>query len=146
MTFNSSNQLPNGIVFVDTITGSNITDTTPSSDFAAAQIHGGAVADASGTFAGWIVVNGSLSISGNFRMQGMLYAVNDLSYTGTGTGEIAGVVVSQNVRDTVATTVDANTGGNASIVYNCAAARTGGGQIPQGWFVKPGTYRDVSDG
>jgi len=146
VTFNSSNQLRNGIVFVDTITGSNITDTTPSSDFAAAQIHGGAVADASGTFAGWIVVNGSLSISGSFRMQGMVYVVNDLSYTGTGTGEIAGVVVSQNVRDTVATTVDTNSGGNASIVYNCAAARTGGGQIPQGWFVKPGTYRDVSDG
>ncbi|MBI3105324.1 MAG: hypothetical protein HYY95_07095, partial [Candidatus Rokubacteria bacterium] len=106
VTFNSSNQL--GIVFVDTITGSNITDTTPSSDFAAVQIHGGAVADPSGTFAGWIVVNGSLSISGSFRMQGMVYVVNDLSYTGTGTGEIAGVVVSQNVRDTVATTVDTN--------------------------------------
>ena len=146
VTFNASNQLPNGIVFVDTTTGSNITANTPASEFAAVQIHGGAVADPSGTFAGWVIVNGSLSISGSFRMQGMLYVVNDLSYTGTGTGEIAGVVVSQNIRDSVATTVDTNSGGNASIVYNCAAARTGGGQIPQGWFVKPGTYREVSDG
>jgi len=28
----------------------------------------------------------------------------------------------------------------------CAFAPTGGGQIPERWFVKPGTYRDVSDG
>jgi hypothetical protein len=146
VTFNSSNQLKNGIVFVDTTTGNPITPNTPASEFAAAQIHGGAVADPSGTFTGWIIVNGSLAISGSFQMAGMVYVVNDLSYTGTGAGEIAGLVISQNVRDTVATTVDTNAGGNAAILYDCAAARTGGGRIPQGWFVKPGTYREVSDG
>ncbi|MBI5628449.1 MAG: hypothetical protein HY953_05980 [Candidatus Rokubacteria bacterium] len=145
VTFNSSNRMPNGIIFVDTTTGTNITASTPTSEFASLSIHGGAPADASGIFSGWIISNGSLNISGNFRMHGMVYAVNDISYTGTGTGEVVGQMISQNIRDTVATTVDTNTGGNAAITYNCAYAKTGGGQIPQSWFLKAGSYKEVAD-
>ncbi|MEK7770632.1 MAG: hypothetical protein AAB335_06075 [candidate division NC10 bacterium] len=145
VTFNSSNQMPNGIIFVDTTTGNNITDSTPTSEFASLSIHGGAPADASGIFNGWIISNGALDISGDFRMHGMVYAVNDISYTGTGTGEVVGQMISQNIRDTVATTIDTNTGGNAAITYNCAYAKTGGGQIPQNWFLKAGSYKEVAD-
>ena len=145
VTFNSSNQMPNGIIFVDTTTGNNITASTPTSEFASLSIHGGAPADASGIFSGWIISNGGINISGDFRMHGMVYAVNDISYTGTGTGEIVGQMISQNIRDTVATSIDTNTGGNAAVIYNCAYAKTGGGQIPQSWFVKAGTYKEVAD-
>ncbi|MGH7396466.1 MAG: pilus assembly PilX family protein [Candidatus Rokuibacteriota bacterium] len=143
--FNSSNQMPNGIIYVDTVSGTNITDSTATLDFASATIHGGAPADPSGIFSGWLVVAGGLSISGNFRMHGMVYVQNDFTYTGTGTGEIVGAVISHNVRDTSSTTIDTNTGGNASVNYNCAYARTGGGQLPQTWTLKAGTYKEIPD-
>lgn len=148
LTFNSGNKLKNGIVFIDTVSGNNIdangANTTPMSDFASVDIHGGAEADASGIFSGLIVVAGSASISGNFHMHGMVYVVNDLTYTGTGTGEIDGAVFTQNVRDTSSTTVDTNTGGNASIIYNCRYVTNPGGQMPQGYTMLPGTYKEVS--
>jgi hypothetical protein len=158
LTFNSSNKMKNGIVFIDTVSGQNIdanvpTGTncllgggqcTPTSDFASVAIHGGAEADASGIFSGMIIVAGSLSISGNFHMHGLVYVVNDLSYTGTGNGEIDGAVITQNARDTSSTTIDTNTGGNATINYNCAYATNPGGQLPQGFTVVPGTYKEVS--
>jgi hypothetical protein len=148
LTFNSGNKMPNGIIFIDTVSGNNIDEggtTTPLSDFASVDIHGGAEADPSGIFSGLIVVAGSLSIAGNFHMHGLLYVVNDLTYTGTGTGEIDGAVITQNIRDTSSTTIDTNTGGNASVIFNCRYATTAGGQLPPGFTIEPGTYKEVSD-
>ena len=148
LTFNSSNKLKNGIVFIDTVSGNNIDDngvTTPLSDFASVDIHGGAEADSSGIFSGMIVVAGTLSIAGNFHMHGLVYVVNDLTYTGTGTGEIDGAVITQNIRDTSSTTIDTNTGGNASVIFNCRYATTAGGQMPLGFTIEPGTYKEVAD-
>ena len=119
-------------------------DTTLISDFASVDIHGNAPADASGIFSGWLIVAGSLSISGNFKMHGMVYVLNDMTYTGVGTGQIDGVVLTQNVRDTSSTTIDTSSGGNAAIYYNCGYAKTGGGQVPQTWTIKSGTYKEVS--
>jgi Tfp pilus assembly protein PilX len=158
LTFNSSNQMPNGIIFIDTVSGQNIDGTvptgtncllggrpcTPTSDFASVAIHGGAPADPSGIFSGMIIVAGSLSISGDVQMHGLVYVVNDLTYTGTGNGQIDGAVISQNIRDTSSTTVDTNTGGNASINYNCRYATNPGGQMPQGFTIEPGTYKEVA--
>jgi hypothetical protein len=148
VTFNSSNRIPNGIVYVDTVSGLNIdaggANTTPISDFASVDIHGNAPADASGIFSGWLIVAGSLSISGNFQMRGMIYVLNDMTYTGTGTGQIDGAILTQNVRDTSSTTIDTNTNGNAAIYYNCGYAKTGNGQVPQTWTIKSGTYKEVS--
>ena len=148
LTFNSSNKLQNGIIFIDTMDGANIDEggtTTPTSNFASVDIHGGAEADPSGIFSGLIVVAGSLSIAGNFHMHGLLYVVNDLTYTGTGTGEIDGAVITQNIRDTSSTTIDTNTGGNASVIFNCRYATTAGGQLPLGFMIEPGTYKEVAD-
>ena len=148
LTFNSGNLLPNGIIFVDTVSGLNVdvngANTTATSDLASVSIHGNAPAEPSGIFRGMIIVAGTLSISGNFHARGLVYAVNDLVYTGTGTGLIEGAVMSQNIRDVSSTTIDTNTGGNSSIVYNCGYATNPGGQMPQGFTVQPGTYKEVS--
>ncbi len=158
LLFNSGHQLPNGIIFIDTVSGQNIdanapvgtncllggTGCTPTSDFASVAIHGGAEANASGIFSGMIIVAGSLAISGDFHMHGMVYVVNDLTYVGTGNGEIDGAVFSRNIRDTSSTTIDTNTGGNARINYNCGYVKNPGGQMPQGFTVEPGTYKEIS--
>ena len=153
LTFNAGHQLPNGIIFIDTVSGNNIdynadgtpcTGCTPTSDFASVGIHGGFAADQSGIFSGMIVVAGSLAIDGNVKMHGMVYTVNDLTYVGTGNGEIDGAVFSQNVRDVSSTTIDTNAGGNAQINYNCNFASNPGGQLPQGFSIAPGTYKEVS--
>jgi hypothetical protein len=148
LTFNAGNLLPNGIIFVDTVSGLNVdvngANTTSTSDLANVSLHGNAPADPSGIFRGMIIVAGTLSISGDFHARGMVYAVNDLIYAGTGTGLIEGAVMSQNIRDVSSTTIDTNTGGNSSIVYNCGYASNPGGQMPQGFTVQPGTYKEVS--
>ncbi len=148
LTFNAGNLLPNGIIFVDTVSGLNIdvngANTTPTSDLASVSVHGNAPADPSGIFRGMIIVAGTLSISGDFHARGLVYAVNDLVYTGTGTGLIEGAVMSQNIRDASSTTIDTNTGGNSSIIYNCGYASNPGGQMPQGFTVQPGSYKEVS--
>ena len=158
LTFNSGNQLPNGIVFIDTVSGQNIdanappgtncllggTGCTATSDFASVAIHGGFASNPSGTFSGMIIVAGSLAISGNVSMHGLVYVVNDLTYTGTGNGQIDGAAFSRNIRDTSSTTIDTNTGGNAKIIYNCGYVKNPGGQMPQGFTIEPGTYKEVA--
>jgi hypothetical protein len=145
VTFNAGNPLPDGIIFIDTTTGQNIdatgAGTTPIGEMASVAIHGNA--PPSGTFRGWIVVNGSVSIMGNFQMQGLVYAVNDLTYNGTGTGQISGQVVTQNIRFTSSTTIDTSSSGNSDIAYNCNDARTGGGFVPQSWRVLAGTWKEL---
>ena len=145
VTFNSSNPMPDGIIFVDTVSGNNITPSTPDSDYAAVDIHGNAGTGPNNSFKGWIIVNGGISISGNVQISGLVYSVNDISYAGTGTGFISGQLVSQNVRDTIATVVDTNTIGNSSITYNCSDARTGGGVLSPNFLMRPGSYKEVSD-
>ena len=144
--FDSSNRLNNGIVFVDTVSGNNIdvNGTTATSDFASVEIHGGAPSSPDGIFHGVIVVNGSLAINGDFQMYGLVYATNDLTYVGTGTGQIVGAAISRNIRDTSATSIDTNTGGNAAIIYNCNYAKTGGGMSNPGFLPEKGTYKEIS--
>ena len=148
LTFNASNLLPNGIIFIDTVSGVNIdangANTTPTSDFANVSLHGNAPADPSGIFRGMIVVAGSLTISGDFHARGLVYSVNDLVYQGTGTGLIEGAVISQNIRDIDSTTIDTNTGGNSSIIFNCRYASNPTGGLPQGFTVQPGSYKEVA--
>ena len=92
---------------------------------------------------GWLVVAGTIAISGNTTLNGLIYAQNDVDLHGAGGGSITGAVISTNRIDSQSTNVDKEDVGNAPISYNCRRVRDGGGFIPQGWFVKPGTYRDV---
>lgn len=148
VAFSASNKIPNGIIYVDTISGQNIdkngANTTPTSDFASVTVNGNAPLDASGIFSGMLIVAGSLSISGNFQMHGLVYTLNDFTYLGTGTGQIVGAVMSQNMRDVSATTIDTTTSGNSTIIWDCGYVRTGGGQLPSTFTIEPGTYKEIS--
>jgi len=146
--FNAGNRMPNGPIYVDTVSGINIDvngpNTTPTSDFASVDISGNAPADASGVFTGLIVVAGALTIHGNFQMHGLVYAQNDFTYLGTGTGQIDGAVISQNIRDTSSTSIDTTAFGNSLIQWNCAYATHPMGTTPPPFLAVPGTYKEVS--
>jgi hypothetical protein len=150
VTFDARNPIPNGLVFVDTASGKNISPegvapATADSDLANVDVVGSAAADPSGTFHGWLFVNGGLSISGGFRMQGLVYAQNDIRYLGTGGGGIDGVMISRNIRGPSPTRVESGLRGRADLSYSCALARTGGNSIPSAWTMTPGTYRELCD-
>ena len=147
LSFNSSNRVANGIVFIDTTDGVNLASSgSDTSTLSSLDIHGNPFAGASdgSTFTGMIVVNGSLSISGNMQINGLVYAVNDFTYNGTGTGGISGLAISQNIRDTSATSIDTSTGGNSNITFNCHNA-TQVLNIPPGFSLVPGSYRELTD-
>ncbi len=146
VTFDSSRRIPNGIVYVDTVSGRNIDaagpGTTPASDFASVSIGDDAPADAGGAFSGWLVVAGSLSIGGSFQMRGLIYVLGDLTHTGA--AQIEGAVITQNLRAAAGSPPGATLGGAARITYSCRQARTGGGQVPSGFQIKPGTYKELA--
>jgi hypothetical protein len=145
VTFNAANKIPNGIIFVDTVSGNNIVaDVTPTSDYGTLTISGNPSVDPTG-FHGWIIVNGSLSISGNIQIYGMTYAVNDMSYVGIGTGKVVGQMISANIKDTIASVIDTNLAGNSSVTYDCQDATSAGGIIPQSFVLKAGSYKEVAD-
>jgi len=125
-----------GIVFIDTPSGNPLTSTSPSSDVITLDIHG----NWSTGFNGWIIVAGSASIQGSISITGLVYAQNDVSLNGTGAGAIRGAVISTNRRDTSSTNIDSTDVGQAPLTYDCGAIRTGGGSIPQGWTMRPGTF------
>jgi hypothetical protein len=131
---------PNGIVFVDTPSGMPLGPNSPSSDLINVDIHG----NWSQGWNGWLVVAGSIAISGNVTMSGLIYSQNDIDLHGAGGGSLTGAIVSTNRVDTQSTNVDTEDIGNAPINYDCNIVRNGGGSIPQNWFVKPGTFREMA--
>ncbi len=149
-TFNSSNPWPtSGIVFIDTTSGNDWnctppgpgqTCTNPNSDNITVSISG---AGAMPTLNGWLIVNGSINWSANATVNGLVYAHNDITMSGTLT--VNGAVLSKNIIDKSSSSIDSTFAGNPTINYNCADAEYGNGTIPTGWFIKPGTYREVSD-
>ena len=132
---------PNGLIFIDTPSGNPFTANSPSSDIIQVDISG----NWSQGWNGWLVVAGSVRLSGNITMTGLLYAQNDVTLHGTGNGGFTGAVISTNRMDTTSSRVsdDTLTIGNAPITYNCPAVRDGGGTISQKWFTRPGTFREV---
>jgi Tfp pilus assembly protein PilX len=161
IAFNSSNQLSNGIVFVDTTDGVNLDPAaTNTATMASMTIHGlpfTGLPKAGSTlpnvpistspplaFRGMIVSNGSLGISGGMTLQGLVYAVNDFSYNGTGAGGLYGQVITNNMRDTSSTSVDSSTTGNSRVVFNCSYAKAFN-MIPFTFSMIPGSYRELTD-
>ena len=148
--FDASNKMPDGVVFVDTLSGANVTQegvtpATPSSDLALVSVGSDAPANPGGRYHGWLFVNGSLSISGNFTMRGLIYTQGDLALHGTGTSGVSGAVITRNIRGLSSTSIDSDPIGTTAITYDCRDARTGGGAIPSSWTVKPSTYRELCD-
>jgi len=143
LSFNSANKVANGVVFIDTLDGQNLaTSGSNTSTLAYLDIHGNPFR--SGDFTGYLIVNGSLQISGNMQINGLVYAVNDFSYNGTGTGAINGLAVSANIRDTSATSIDSDSTGNSRVNFNCANV-TQPPFLGHYFSLVPGTYRELSD-
>src|SRR5262249_25315027 len=118
--------------------------TTPAAHDAVVSIGDGATADSSRPFRGWLIVNGRVRITGSLALQGLVYALDDLAYPAAGPTTIAGQPIPQNLRTPVSS-LEPLPGGEIALAYGCAAARTGGGQVPQRFIVKLGTYREVPD-
>ncbi|MBI2207432.1 MAG: hypothetical protein HYU41_26670 [Candidatus Rokubacteria bacterium] len=125
-----------GIVFVDTTTGNDISDSTTSSEMGNVSIAG------SQTFNGWLIALGDINISGTVAITGAVYARNDFVFNGN--GEIRGAVATANKLDTVSSSVDSTQGGSSRIVYDCEAYRTGGGTITSAWALSAGSFRETS--
>lgn len=53
-------------------------------------------------------------------------------------------MISQNLLDSSATSIDTSTSGNSTIELNCDNVK-GGGYVPQGWYVRPGSYTEPHD-
>lgn len=73
----SFSSLPNGIVFVDTASGDPIGNPPDPADLASVTITGG-------TGSGWLIVMGSITITGDVSYSGVVYAANDILYRRTG--------------------------------------------------------------
>ena len=143
LSFNSSNRVKNGVVFIDTTDGVNLDPSgSNTSTMSALDIHGNPFV--SDTFQGYLIVNGSLSISGNMQINGLVYALNDFVYNATGDGAINGLVVSQNIRDVSATSIDTSTTGNSRITFNCQYSSSSN-FLNHGFNLVSGTYRELSD-
>jgi hypothetical protein len=140
-----------GLIFVDTVNGAavcaNATLACPSPGNAADPNVMANVKITGANNTGWIIVMGSLTIDGNVTYNGFIYALNDISYRGTGTGHIEGAAMSANVVDTLTTSVDTQTTGNANIYFDCNKVRDpcAGCLPPPGYSVKPGTWREVTN-
>jgi hypothetical protein len=121
-------------VFVDTRTGANPTVSTPAEDLAEVLVSG------DGEFRGWLIVNGTVDWQSDAASSGLIHAHAGLAWSGR--GRFAGAVIARNGGGTAP---PLEIGPRASISYDCRTARTGGGTLPAGWFVRPGSYREVPD-
>ncbi len=145
IAFDASTPLSDGVVFVDTTDGRNVQgDGRAATTLAEARLDASALTARGGLFRGWIVVNGSLEITGGASVRGLVYAVDAFSYQSTGAGRLEGLAVSMNVREAAAARVEAAGGGELAIAFDCAHA-AGGGFVPRAFTPIPGTYREDSD-
>lgn len=140
VSFGATNRLPDGLIFVDTPSGMPIGATTEN-DLAAVTIGDGAPLGAGGSFRGWVVVNGSLAVTGGVTLQGLVYAADRISQTGT--ARLVGAAMAGHVRSPLPSRIDSRPAGGPALAWSCVAARTGGDTIPQRWLVKPGSYREA---
>jgi hypothetical protein len=131
------NPLPNGLVFVDTVSGNPIGNPPVASDLANVTVNGA-------NSSGWLIVMGSISITGNVHYNGLIYAADALNYHGTGNGGINGAVIALNVTNPVATTTALTDGGNSNIKYDCNYAHTPPGGLSANYFIVPGTWKTPS--
>lgn len=141
-TFDTTRPLPDGLVFVDTVGGRQITADTPVAELATVSIGDGAGNGPGGAFRGWIVANGSVSISGSAVIEGLVFAADRFSQTGG--ARLIGAAMAGHVRSTTPSLVDARPASGAALVGHCEAGQTGGGKLPQRWLVKPGSYREAA--
>ncbi len=142
VTFDAARRMPDGLIFVDTVSGQPISQVTPEGDLARVSIGDGAPLAPGGAFRGWVIVNGSLSLGGTIKVQGLVYAADRLIQTGA--ARLVGAAMAGHVRSSTPSLIDARPVAGAALTWSCETGRTGGGTIPQRWLVKPGSYREAA--
>ena len=142
VSFDATRPIPQGLVFVDTVSGQPITEATADADLAMASVGNGAAASSGGIVRGWIIVNGSLSIGGDVVLEGLAFAAD--RFTQTGATRILGAAMAGHVRSSAPSLMEARPTSGPALSWSCEAGRTGGGVIQQRWLVKPGTYREAA--
>ena len=83
----------------------------------------------------------------------MLILMSAPAFAQTSRGTVTGAVITRNIQDTSITAIDTGVSGNKAVNFNCSNVRHGGGDVmdsilnsvPAGWFLKAGTYREVTD-
>lgn len=136
VVFDAVHPAPEGLIFVDSTSGGPITATTAPEELARVEMRGGA-------FHGWLVVAGSIEISGDARLRGLAYAQDGFTYRGSSPGRIEGQVIAAGRRG--GTSVLSRTGEGPALTFDCSAATDGDGTVPAGWRIKPGSYREPAD-
>jgi hypothetical protein len=106
------------------------------------SVRDGASTDPNGLIRGWIVVNGSLSLDGDVTLEGLAFAADRFSQSGS--ARVRGAAIAGHVRSTAPSLIDARPGSGPALTWSCQAGKTGGGSIPQRWMVKPGSYREAA--
>jgi Tfp pilus assembly protein PilX len=140
--------VPNGLVFIDTFEQPGANADCPSSaalclpngtTIPPPTVSAGPGSFADGTgFHGWLIVNGNLTIRGNFGgITGLTYASGTLSMAGMGGSGIAGAMVVRDILNTGA----GFTPGNANVTFDCNAISSYN-PAPIGWSLVKGTYND----
>jgi hypothetical protein len=142
VSFDATRPIPQGLVFVDTVSGQPITEATVDADLAMVSLGDGAAASSGGVVRGWIIVNGSLSIGGDVALEGLAFAAD--RFTQAGAARILGAAMAGHVRSTAPSLMEARPTSGPALAWSCEAGRTGGGVIQQRWIVKPGTYREAA--
>lgn len=142
VTFDATRPIRDGLIFVDTVSGRPVTEATTAGDLAMVSIGSGAGTGPGDSFRGWIIAHGSVAITGTVAIEGFAYAADRFSQTGA--ARLTGAAMAGHVRSTTPSLVDARPGSGSALVWNCEAGRTGGGNVPQRWMVKPGTYREAA--
>lgn len=135
VTFDAAHPIiRHGVVFVDTISGNAPTPDNPA-DYANVGFQSSAFSV--GSFEGWIIVMGNVTaLNASGPIRGLLYVMNALTSSG-GADPVDGLVVVQSLEGTGRSQID------LPVSFNCANAN-GAGKIPGGWFLVPGSYKEVS--
>jgi hypothetical protein len=145
IVFDTSNPLPDGVVFVDTMDGRPVDPHASSfSTLADVRLGTGAVAPPAEAFRGWLIVNGSLEIAAGTAMRGLLYALDTLTYQGGGAGSLEGLAVALNVQNTLGARIEPAGGGSLQIRFDCGHAGAAE-MVPHGFRLVRGSYREVAD-
>jgi hypothetical protein len=142
IAFDAGNPVADGVVFVDTTDGAPVA-ARAAATLATAQLDAAALAARGGVFRGWLVVNGSLELTGGVSVQGTLYALDRLAVTATRESRIDGLAIGLNTSELATSRIEA-AGGPLTMAFHCAHA-SAADRIPRGFAPIPGTHREEAD-
>jgi len=142
LTFDAARPLPDGVVFVDTVDGRNLEATSGGATAAEVRLEAGAISPEG--VRGWLVVNGSLQVTGGGRLHGLVYALEGLAYRPGAAASLEGLAVALNTSGAAHALVEPTGSGSATLTFDCLHAR-GAGRVPHRFMPLPGTYHEAPD-